>query len=222
MVPAGGAIGHVGAWTLEDEADEANAVCDWIRRLLDDGISPGWGHAGEDLRVAPEQVCVLARTRYALDPVRAKLDEAGIDAVLRTSEGGLFDSDLGQAVYFLVRASCNPMDVPAIRKASEHLGTLLPGVASVAQFDELVSAMGATGSAKQMRDLAGAVAGLADGTGSIRQLIAVQESIIEPYGDPQQDAAWAGDCAELAALWRQFEIRTRDSERTVPAFVQWM
>src|SRR5260221_2286173 len=124
MVPAGGAIGHVDAWILEDEADEAKAVCEWIRRLLDDGIAPGWGHVGEDLRVAADQVCVLARTRYALDPVRATLDEAGIDAVLRTSEGGLFDSDLGQAVYFLVRASCNPLDVPAIRKASEHCATL--------------------------------------------------------------------------------------------------
>jgi DNA helicase-2/ATP-dependent DNA helicase PcrA len=221
MTSVAGAEGHVDAFAFPDEAAEARAISEWVSRLLREGLDPNWAHAGEDLRVSAEQVCILGRTRFALDPVRARLEELAIPNVFRTGEGGLFDSELGQALYFLLRAVCKPLDRPATRKAADRLSPIVGNPPDGADIGDLISLMEGDRE-NRLRPIASELRLLLDGAGSVAALISAGTKVELPYGDAALDAAWVSDRAAFAGFWRMFEIRTRDGERTLQGFVQWL
>lgn len=196
-------------------------MAEWIANLIGSGLDQAWGHEGEDLRIAPEQICVLGRTRFALDPVRRELEDRGIATLFRTGEGGLFDSELGQATYFLLRVLCNPLDRAAFRKSKNALGSVIGQIDSEVDLAGLISAMESQHSGV-LRPLATIFGELSRSVGSVAELVRASAGIEDPYGDPVLDTAWASDRTALAGFWRMYEIRTPEHERTLPGFVQWL
>ena len=62
------ASGWVGACSYANDEHEAQAVGEWIRSILEEGLDPEWVYKGEATDVAAEDFCVLGRTRYAFAP----------------------------------------------------------------------------------------------------------------------------------------------------------
>jgi len=168
------AVGELSGLAARDESAEADVVADWVGGLLSSGLAAEWGHPGEDLRVVPEQICVLARTRYALEPIRARLETAAVPSVLRTSEGGLFDSDLAQATYFLMRACLNREDRLAVSKAAGRLEGLIPGANTAASLADLLMQLASVRDGR-LQPLADALQRLAAGSASIADLVAAEK-----------------------------------------------
>jgi DNA helicase-2/ATP-dependent DNA helicase PcrA len=221
MTSVAKAVGELSGLAARDEGAEAGLVADWVGRLVSGGLAPEWGHPGEDLRVVPEQICVLARTRFALEPIRARLETAAVPSVLRTSEGGLFDSDLAQATYFLMRVCLNGEDRPAVRKAAERLEGLFPGAITASSLGDLLTHLASVRNGR-LQPLAEALQSIAAGSASVADLVAAEASLDAPFEDANLDAGWDADRVAFSRLWRSFEIRTREAERTTNQFMQWL
>jgi len=105
------ATGMIKGRSFQDEQGEARAVADWIEALLDRGMEPTWLVANETPVVDDQDICVLARSRYALRSTIGELESRKISHRFGTGEAGLFESELFQAALFSLRVLANPKDV---------------------------------------------------------------------------------------------------------------
>lgn len=111
MEAATEAIGLVECQVFGDEAEEASAVTNWVQNLLEEGLPPGSLATNESPRVETQDICVLARSRYALGAVNRELSAKKVPHLFATGEVGLFESALFKAILFALRALANPKDV---------------------------------------------------------------------------------------------------------------
>src|SRR5258708_4476494 len=93
MSSGAGADGSVEGWEFPTEASEAGGVVECLHYLTQSGLGSSWIHVAEDPRVSPEDCCVLARTRFALEPIADRLSKLEIPYAMRTGERGFFDSN---------------------------------------------------------------------------------------------------------------------------------
>jgi len=121
MTCAGDAEGHWHLVEAADEEAEAATVTSELQRLLADGLNPDWLSADEATAVRPEQVCVLARSRYALTATHSALEAADIPCQFGSGDAGLFDTRLFRGLHYALRVASNPRDLLSL----ENLVALL-------------------------------------------------------------------------------------------------
>jgi DNA helicase-2/ATP-dependent DNA helicase PcrA len=226
MSSAAGAEGSVEGWEFTDEVREAVGVVEWLQGLITSGLDPKWIHVGEDPRVLPEDCCVLARTRFALEPIADRLSKLKIPYAMRTGERGLFDSKLGAAIYYCLRIISNGRDLPSYRRLGKLMKTpaLTPDQLEVDR-GAFVAWLGE----HDDRDLPGIVAArlqaLAAGTESIGPLVEwLSAVVISGFDTTETDAAvqWLGDQKHMRDLWQRFALQTSTSERDLAGFVRYL
>lgn len=215
MVQHGSAPGHVEVRAFADEDAEGKATAAWIGGLIAEGLDPSWLE-GEDAALQPEQIAVLSRTRWGLDPVASALDEAGIGYLMRTGEGGLFDSDVGNRVHDVLRVLANPRDVPTRRRLLAGAAGEAPASYS-AESDpgEVLSAL----EGELPEPLLAALTAAARGEVAASILIA---ALTAPEAAEIQDddgELWLADQQELARCWRHYTLRTPPDSVTLPGFL---
>jgi DNA helicase-2/ATP-dependent DNA helicase PcrA len=105
------ASGLVSAKRFQDEKAEAKAVAGWVERLLRTGLDPEWLAPGEGTDVADHDICVLARSRYALAEVTAEFGSREIEHQFGTGSAGLFESEAYTMALLGLRVLANPKDV---------------------------------------------------------------------------------------------------------------
>lgn len=215
------ATGSVLAEEHPNEQAEASAVCSWFERLLNTGLDPAWLHEGEDERVQPESCCVLARTRFALEPVTAALEKRGLAYALRTGDRSLFDSLLGQAVYYSLRAIANPSDVATRRRVLKLLGAPTTG-GEHGPVSTLLALLESHGLPTAIADR---LVSLAESRSTLQEVV-VNICQVEIAGfdtaDSEAAAEWGGDQDRLGEWWRRFVIATPPHGRTVDGFMRYL
>jgi len=221
MSSEAGAVGSVEAWEFPTEDDEAIGVADWISTLLSSGLPPSWLHAEEERRMQPEDVCILARTRYALSRMGVALETRGIRHVMRSGELGLFDSQAGQLVNVCLRVLANRRDVPSARRLARMMGLSEDGDSPQEVRDLIVELSRRT---SLPADAVDAIQRIAAGSAFQPQL---QRLIGSEY--PERDDIpieevdlWASDREELALQWRNYAIRAGEAEKSLPAFLRFL
>ena len=70
ITPLGTPSGSVIADIADNSAEEALGASDWIDDLMRNGIVPSTLVPGEWNQLVPEDIAVIARTRYGLDDVQ--------------------------------------------------------------------------------------------------------------------------------------------------------
>lgn len=220
MVSATLAPGWVGAWAARDDVAEATLVVDWLKWLLDSGLQPDWGYTGEDPRVRPEDICVIGRTRFSFDALISQLTERAIEFLVRTEEGGLFDSELWRGAYYSLRLLANPRDLPSYRR----LMSLVQLEEEDLPTDSPESAVGSV--LRRVSPEAGPLmAEILAGSGTPPSIGEIAPSLLaldlEIDGvDEDARSLWRTDQAEFARCWRQYELRSRPESRSLVDFLR--
>lgn len=219
MVAATLASGWVGGWEFADESQEAEGITEWIVGLLKQGLPSEWAHAGEDRSVTPEDICVLGRTRYAFSAVLAALRERGVETLVRTEEGGLFDSVLGRAVFYALRLIVNPADPPSRRRFlaefAEVKDTMPPSPSSedLARWFESLGKRGIVPEGVTVL-LAGAAT---DGRKADNLVPALYDL---PTDEQSGDLMWGSDQIELRRYWIDYQAVTQPQDRNLRGFMK--
>jgi DNA helicase-2/ATP-dependent DNA helicase PcrA len=221
MVPATLAPGWVGAWATRDEVTEATVVVEWLQSLLDSGLDPDWGHGGEDPRLKPEDICVIGRTRYSFDALTLQLTDRNINYLIRTEEGGLFDSDLWRAAYYSLRLLANPRDVPSYRRLVSLVQLEDEDFTDDASPQETVKNILRRVSPEAGRFVAEVLVG-SEAPTAIDQIAESLLSLdLDVDGvDDITRALWRSDQGEFARCWRQYELRSRPESRSLADFLR--
>jgi DNA helicase-2/ATP-dependent DNA helicase PcrA len=223
MRPATLAPGWVASWSFGDEPSEGAGVAEWVAGLLGDGLPEAWVYEGEDRSLAAEDICIQGRTRYAFDDVVQSLEARKIPLLVRTGEGGLFDSALGRLTYYALRLVENPRDLPTQRRLLAELAS-----PSSVSFDGattpggVATAIGAlAGVGVVPTSWAGTLSDLAEGRLAGVAVVSALQSIDPVAASTETEASgWKGDRAILQRHWTDYAAATRAPERSVGGFLK--
>lgn len=218
MVASTLATGWVGARCFSGEQAEAEGIAAWVAQLLSEGLPEAWVYEGEERSLAPHDICILGRSRYVFDAVIAALGQRGIEVLVRTEEGGLFDSPLGRAVFSGLRLVLNPRDLPSRRRLLAELPNADRAFPSEPTPDDL---SGFFRSLAVTQDLPAAVAealanAVATGGRSEVVPILVALKLDEEIGD----LLWERDQEQFARRWTDYQATTLLQERTLAGFLK--
>ena len=223
---AGGlARGWVGARSYADEESEAQAVGEWIRSALNEGLDPEWVYRGEATEVAAEDCCVLGRTRYSFGAVVADMEDHGVPFSLRTEEKALFESHLGRSGLYALKLTENSGDLPSKRRLVDELGgrrstdrmwneSAIPW--SILQDCERRGRL----SRAFVKAFVSADAGPANGLQTVSALIRIDDTGID--SDPEEAAAWHRDQRFLEELLDRYEAGTSGPNRSLSGFLRML
>ncbi len=140
-----------------------------------------------------------------------------MDALLRTGDGLLFDSVVGQRVYTALRVLANPRDIPSRRRLVSPVAGEITAVYR-AGLDE-------DPRARVLEELEAADLPPAIATPLRARLLGelddeqLLRSLIDPGlsfdADREELELWRSDQAELLRCWRHYKIRTPEPARTL-------
>lgn len=223
-VPAVPAEGWIGVRPYPDPAAEAEGVAAWVAELLKTGLPASWLHTGEDPALASEDVCVMARTRFGFDPLTEAFDDAGLPFLLRTEEGGMFDSVTGRMVYLALRVVANPRDGASCKRLESLIVEELRASKAAeprahyarAPDEDGVAVLRGVGLPHSMIE-AFAEASVTDGY-DLDRLVARLQAIpivVEDDGQGREGDLWLADQRRLGGQWESYCLVTRVSERSL-------
>lgn len=218
--PSGAPRGTVELKTASTEEEEASVVATWLASLLTDGLPPEATVAGESTSVAPEEMGVIARNRYALEPIWAELTARKSTTSMLTDSRSLLKSSEGRLFYGLLSLSNNRRDRPAIRQVNEELGFLFP------EDPPVIPDMLAT-----TDDYLVGVRSRVDGT-PIGELFKIASDIARAEDiDPElarlltievSEPGWKDDVQELMSWWNSYRMSTRVQDRDLEGFLRYL
>lgn len=123
--PPGAPDGLVLWCASEDSEEEAHRVVDWIEELVSTGLNPTSLVPGEGSRVAPEEIAVIARTRYGLDDVQEELRRRRHRVSVQVDAGSFLGSSEARLFHALLEVRANRNNRPAWRRIEEELANAL-------------------------------------------------------------------------------------------------
>lgn len=213
------ATGWVGAWTFDDMVAEAEGVAVWAQALLKEGMPKGWLHPGEDPTVVPEDICILGRTRYAFDAVVDAFGEHAIPVLVRTEEGGLFDSGLGRAVYHSLRFVSNPRDLPSQRLLLAELAAegTVPSVLGPDGLEKWFELLGRRGVLPV--EVAEILAAASRDGGWDPDLLPQLAAVTLKEG---VDPDWVTDQDEFRRCWLDYQATTQAQSRNLRGYLKYL
>lgn len=188
--------------------DEGELVADWVRALLESGLETRNLAEGEDPTVDPEEIAVIARARWLLDPVVAALADRGIDASIQTDTPSLLATPAGRVLLEGVGMAAAPENAPAVRRMIDELSGA--GVAVVEEQSDVLQTLRASGLTDLVR-IGDALDGL--GVDNIEErLNALQREAT--------DSAWSDDVRVILTLWADFAVAVPHHRRDLSGFVR--
>jgi len=205
MTPPGTPSGSVCATEAEDSAEEAQVVVNWIDDLIQSGIDSSSLVPGEWNQLAPEDIAVIARTRYALDDVQRELEERSYGLSLRVDAESLLATPEARLFLALLEIGVNERNQPAWRRIDDELFNLVDGYSGIGEGDRTLSQLCATVSNTPILpivDLIGRSNFDADGLDTARSAIATGEYFHGP------------DLDRLLAWWSEYRASTHAQERS--------
>ena len=211
--PPGAPEGLVLSCEAEDSADEARRVVDWIEELVATGLEPALLVPEEEPRAVPEEIAVIARTRYGLDDVQEELLGRGHRVSVQVDPGSFLRSSEARLFHALLEARANGNNRPAWRRIEEELSNIL------GNHPEIV------GEAYSLHDLLGAVSG----TPSSSMVELVARSTPDADGLEEIIAALTAggyiaepDLEQLLAWWLEYRASTAHQDRDLVGFLRYL
>lgn len=192
--------GSLTAVACNDVADEATRVADWVQGLLSHGLTRDTIAEGEDPAVRPEDVAVIGRTRWTLDPVLAELKARNIGCAVQVEASGFLITPEGRIMLDALAVEANANDRPAKRRIAEELDGI--GVAST--DDPLDAFREAT--APNLRPIADLVE-------RVRRLETLDQ--VMPWFATVNPEDWADDAARIRTLWADYRAATDAKHRSL-------
>ena len=210
--PIGTPPGLVVTAACEDAEEEAKTVVDWIEDLLSKGIDASFLVSGEGRSVLPEEVAVLARTRYGLDDVQKELAERNLETSVQVDAGSLLATSDARLFHALLEVKANDRSRPAWRRVRDELFNLVPSM------EDMVEPV----------DVATVVEVLADTP--IEMLVASVDQNLETPGalDQLMEKVRVGgyfgspDAENVIGWWKDYRASTSRTDRNLSGFLRYL
>ena len=197
------AEGDIRIGEYPSEEAEGEAVADWIRRHLVNGLADCVVAPGESTSVDPEQVAVLGRSAAALNPTREALDKLDIAHASASTPDEWVTSPSGQALVELI----------GLRSAPNHL-SIRRRLSQLCEHPD----------PEAWSDVAGLFASSTDlGITKLTHVCDIdspEQLISELDGLEIEDQDWPDDARQLKDAWASFVDRTATGSRSFAEFKQ--
>lgn len=188
-------------------ADEAEQVARWVQQLLSNGLAPEHLAEGEDPTVQAEDIAIIARARWLLDPILDALAVRSVDVSIQTDAQAFLQSTTGRLlVEALSLANSGGENGPARRRLGDELAAW--GI-DLGDNDPLTTLRNS--GAPELD----AVARTLDGLTATNI-----EHRLASLGESANGTAWRGDVQVLQTQWSNYAVTTPANRRDLPGFVR--
>ncbi len=200
-----GLVRLVGASSPEEEGE---LVARWVRDLLNNGLDPTNLADGEDPTVRPEEIAVIARARWLLDPVVESLDALGVKVSIQTDAQTFLQTPTGRVLIEGMSLAATSDNAPAFRRLTEELNGV--GVELPHGEADVLAILRESGLDDLVR-----VGQALDGIGldSIEKRLAA----LRPHA---MDSAWLADLDAVMTLWDDYAVAIPHNRRDLSGFVR--
>lgn len=218
--PPGSPPGSVEVRSAATESEEAEILADWVEGLLTHGLDESTIVTGESKAVTPEEIGVIARTRYPLDEVWSELVRRGHRVSVQTDTDSLLVTSEARLLHALLEVRDNEKDIPARRRVHDELRNLLPDTA----IDLIVSPAQAFDVAFVRREAEGtAVAPLVESAMTVQDSAEGLDQFISAIPAlALETEEWHGDSERLQDWWRGYRTSTRAHDRSLQGFLRYL
>ncbi len=207
MTSVARAPGCVTAASYADETSEGDAVADMLAGFLRNGLDPRWLHPEEEPRVEPEDLCVVARSRYSLDGVVEELRERGIPTAFRSVQSELLESRGYRFLYHALRIAHNDRDLPARASVVAQVdGRDIEPEAELADILTRVSK-----SRDEVSPFAARVLTFIQDKASVERLLDALAGVPPPIAEGEREVL-ERDAQALRDRWTQYSRTNKDPE----------
>ena len=211
--PPGAPEGLILSHEAKNSKEEAQSVVDWIDGLVSTGVDPTRLVPGEEPHVVPEDIAVIARTRYGLDDVQDELIRRGRRVSVQVDAASFLRSSEARLFHALLEVRANQNNRPAWRRIEEELTNILGDHSEIGSdgydLNHLVDAV-ATTPVSNLVELATSGTADADGLEEIVAGLQVGAHFEEP--DLEQFAGW----------WLEYRASTVHQDRDVSGFLRYL
>ena len=189
---------------------EADWIASWVLRLLEGGLDRDTVAEGEDSSVSPEDIAVVARTRWTLVPVIEALTRRDVALVVQTEARVFLPEPEARLFVDCLALGVNDRDAPAGRRILEELHELTGATPSELSSDSLEALRGAGSEA--LRSVADLVArGLLGGERF--------EQAMEEVAGAGKRYGWLAGAGRLSEVWREYREATTTQGRSPKGFL---
>lgn len=199
--------GSIVARACRDPADEADVVADWIEHLLKEGLDPADLAAGEDTSIEPEDIAVVGRTRWVLDPLVAELSRRGRQIAMQVEASDFLEFPEGRIILDALSLETNAEDRPAARRIGEELGA----IGAQSWDGDIVDTLASLGD-RSLEAIAAAVNSHRR-TSDLEEFFGILAGV---------DDRWERDAGRLVTLWRAYRSETALPDRTAAGFLRFV
>jgi DNA helicase II / ATP-dependent DNA helicase PcrA len=214
--------GHAESVSFSDEASEATGVVTLIQSLLANGLRREWLHPSESHELSPEDICVMGRARYLLEPTIAALESAGVPYSYSIGQSELFESVAGRLFALGLRVLHNQRDVISQENLTAVLTSDLKIPVEIADkpFDERFGYVA--------RAVGGVAASVAEALQTLSQNPAALDRVIANVltamrsnsdASSRERALLESDGKSLEACWRSYRHLLSDEGPTLSGLV---
>lgn len=191
-----------------DPVDEANRARSWIEGLLSHGLDASLIAEGEDPRVVPEDVAVIARARWLLEPILDVLKTSGHKLSLNLDSSGFLRSSEGRTFLEALAVLVDPGDRPARRRFHDELSSVTQGGAS----EDPIAALASSG-VPHLRDIANHLEGA-------RVPAPDLDTLLGGLSHRFANADWRDDAVTLEQLWLGYRSSVMLQQRSIKGFLR--
>lgn len=211
--PPGTPTGSVYADEAEDSAEEARIVGHWIDDLIRNGIDPSILVPGEWNQLVPEDIAVIARTRYALDDVQRELEERNYGLSIQVDAASLLGTTEARLFHALLEVGVNDQNQPAWRRIDDELVNVLDGYSGVGERHRTLARLRETVSGTPVLPVVDFMSRSrfdAEGLEQVWNGIATGEYFSGP------------DLERLLGWWSEYRASTRSPERSALGLLRFL
>jgi DNA helicase-2/ATP-dependent DNA helicase PcrA len=202
---AGAPAGIVRTIACDNPEDEAERVVAWIESLLGEGLDSETLADGEDPVVKPEQIGVIGRTRWTLDPVLHCLKQRGIEFAVQFDASGFLVAPEARVALDALAVEAVPTDAPAKRRLIGELHEM-----GVTDVTDVLTTLQDTGisSLAPVRDML--------------ESVRTQDDLDAAFAALEGEgvSTWIDDAHKLRTLWANYSAATRVQSRDLKGFLR--
>ncbi len=191
---------------------EAEHIASWVSQLMETGLCLDTIAKGEDPRVSAEDIAVIGRTRWTLEPIVEVLTRCRVEHVVQTDRGVFLEEPEAMLFVDCLAFGLNSNDSPAARRVADELRELTGSELTGSEYpDDPLASLDRTGlpSLKSLADLVRR--GLRGG----HYLETVMEEVT---AIGKADDWYDGACA-LSEAWKSYQSRISAQDRSPGGFL---
>lgn len=208
VTPPNTPLGRVQLIPMVSPNSEADSVASWVCQLIGEGLSPEILVEGEDSSVSAEDIAIVGRTRWTLDPIVEALSLRELKYAVQTDAKIFLPDSHARLFVDCLALGINRKDFPAARRVKSELYELTG-------LDDLVDPLVALDNLdlESVRHLADLVKRSLEGVHALELVMKEVVDIGEGHG-------WREGAFTLSQAWEEYRSFTTVQDRSLNGYLR--